>query len=163
MTFCGAYGGNTFEVNGCPRSVRWDRLGSCVAPVAGHPEGMKEAFWDINSLNVWKQVADEVPATVATSVEVTSLETLASTIPCSEPLVFEQQPAFEEPSTFEQSLPVKAPIPFSEDPYTTYDPSVLPIQGTAGVVDFYADYSGLRSLYDVLQRLRQWIYPDAQL
>ncbi|KAF2806656.1 uncharacterized protein BDZ99DRAFT_510390 [Mytilinidion resinicola] len=51
ITFCGAYGGNTFEANGCPMSVPGDGLGSCVAYVAGHPEGMKEAYWDINSLN----------------------------------------------------------------------------------------------------------------
>ncbi|KAF2498311.1 hypothetical protein BU16DRAFT_558378 [Lophium mytilinum] len=155
-TFCGAYGGNTFEANGCPMSVPGDGLGSCVAYVAGHPEEMKEAFWDINSLHVFKAVADDVVVVstpeAPTSVEVpvapwevpeipvsTSVEIILPTTTLEVPDTTTSpfvQASILPPPWFPDEPPVFGVPPFKEAPI------VPPPEGYNGVKGFYVNYGG---------------------
>ena len=56
LTFCGDWAGNVFATggDGCPASTKGDSMASCMDFVAHNPRAFKEAYWDINYLNVFQ-------------------------------------------------------------------------------------------------------------
>ncbi|KAF2228645.1 glycoside hydrolase family 16 protein, partial [Viridothelium virens] len=53
-TFCGDYAGNAYGSTSCPQTANQGSMGSCINWVANNPTNFTEAYWLINSLNVYQ-------------------------------------------------------------------------------------------------------------
>ncbi|KAI9375460.1 concanavalin A-like lectin/glucanase domain-containing protein [Aspergillus egyptiacus] len=64
-TFCGDWAGNVYGDSGCPVSDPSNPMQSCINYVAQNPAAFKEAYWELNSVKIFKQGAP--PAVTADS------------------------------------------------------------------------------------------------
>ncbi|KAF2146424.1 glycoside hydrolase family 16 protein [Aplosporella prunicola CBS 121167] len=96
ITFCGDWAGPAYQDAGCPMYQGMDSWDSCKHFVAGNPDKFSDAFWDINSLNVYQQddpfphavPSSSVPApTLSDSVALGKNAGVTSLIPSISPVI----------------------------------------------------------------------------
>lgn len=77
-TFCGSWGGNVFESQGCPMTSGQESWPSCVTYVAENPDAFTDAYWTVNSIKVY-QAGNEAAAASSASSYLSSVTPAAST------------------------------------------------------------------------------------
>jgi hypothetical protein len=53
--FCGDWAGAVYDQTVCPATAGADSVEACVAHVADHPAAFKNAYWQINSVKIYKK------------------------------------------------------------------------------------------------------------
>ncbi|KAI9736281.1 MAG: hypothetical protein M1834_001167 [Cirrosporium novae-zelandiae] len=83
-TFCGDYAGNVFTSQGCPASYNDDgtamsSMDSCKAYVANNAEEYENAYWEVNSIKIYKEKVSA--SSTGSAVSSTSTSSLSSVTP----------------------------------------------------------------------------------
>ncbi|KAL2870600.1 putative GPI anchored endo-1,3(4)-beta-glucanase [Aspergillus lucknowensis] len=83
-TFCGEWAGNVYGDSGCPLSDPGNPMQSCINYVAQNPAQFKEAYWELNSIKIFKTggttETEEQPETTVSSTK-TKTRTEEATLP----------------------------------------------------------------------------------
>ena len=78
-TFCGDWAGATWGTSGCSS----EQYSTCEAFVAGNPSAFKDAYWQVNSLQVYQQgssTSSSTPTSVVSQVAAPSVNVPSATV-----------------------------------------------------------------------------------